>query len=221
MSSIPSVGFDYATLPSDLADDARRIAGRIKGRIKTGYLATGHDLLEMKERLGHGHFGAWLEAEFGLSERMAERYMAAARFDTVNSDIMSDLLPATMHALAAPSVTEKVRTACVERVKGGEQLRPEDIATAVNDARVTAKRTARRIKAGRKHEGAGHDAIAEQEAVERHRLVVEHALAELVGVIVHAIGDDHSRVLALLSKVPSYLVPDALKAALETRAVTS
>jgi hypothetical protein len=39
----------------------------------------GRELLAIKARLGHGHFGPWLAAEFGWSDRQARRFMSAAR----------------------------------------------------------------------------------------------------------------------------------------------
>src|SRR2546430_330934 len=50
------------------------IAGRARDRLKRtagDILAIGADLIRAKELLGHGNFGAWLDAEFGLSRRTA------------------------------------------------------------------------------------------------------------------------------------------------------
>ena len=224
MSNLPAnINFDYDALPRDLADDARKIAGRIRGRIKTGYIATGHDLIEMKERVGHGQFGAWLVAEFGLSERTAERYMAVARFDAANSDIMSDLLPATMHALAAPSLPERARAACIGRVKAGEHLRPKDVAAIASDARHRTKEEETRMKRLPKGKAAREQAMAEQEAASRRReardAAEERARAELVALIVDCLGDAGDKALLLLNRVPRYGLNDTLKTALATRAV--
>ena len=92
MTAVPQPGtFDYGALDPVLAADARIVANRIRGRLTAGYLATGHDLLDMKERLGHGRFGAWLTAEFAMTARTAERYMSAARLHTEEYDTVSDL----------------------------------------------------------------------------------------------------------------------------------
>jgi len=220
MSNLPAiVSFNYDALPNDLADDARKIAGRIRGRLATGYIATGHDLIEMKERLGHGYFGAWLEAEFGLSDRTAERYMAIARFDAANSDIMSILLPATMHALAAPSLPEQVRVACIGRVKAGEHLRPKDVAEIASEARHRAKQEEARIKRLPKGKVAREQAVVEQEAAGKRReardAAEERARAELVALLVKSLGDAGDKALLLLNRLPRYGITDALKAALE------
>lgn len=224
MSNPPaSVSFNYNALPHDLADDARKIAGRIRARIKIDYIATGHDLIEMKERLGHGQFGAWLEAKFGLSDRTAERYMAVARFDAANSDIVSELLPATMHMLAAPSLPEQVRAACIGRVKAGEHLRPKDVAEIASEARHRTKQEEARIKRLPKGKVAREQVMAEQEDAAKRReardAAEERARVELVALIVDSLGDAGDRALLLLNRIPSYNINGTLKAALEMRGV--
>jgi hypothetical protein len=36
-------------------------------------IQAGADLIRAKELLGHGRFGAWLDAEFGMSHRTAQQ----------------------------------------------------------------------------------------------------------------------------------------------------
>jgi hypothetical protein len=45
-----------------------------------GVVEIGARLLDIKARLGHGHFGEWLDAEFAMSQDSAENFMKAARF---------------------------------------------------------------------------------------------------------------------------------------------
>lgn len=57
----------------------------------------GELLLKVKQKLPHGAFGAWLEANVEVSERQAQRYMAAAQgkplpIRHIKSDTVSDLL---------------------------------------------------------------------------------------------------------------------------------
>jgi hypothetical protein len=53
-------------------------------------LLIGTDLIEVKQRLGHGRFIAWVEAECPFSYRTAHRYMAVARL-FLKSDSVADL----------------------------------------------------------------------------------------------------------------------------------
>ena len=73
------VGYDYATLPPDVAKFARRAADDIKSALNDNLIEVGRNLLVVKQKLQHGQFGAWIRAEFGMAERTAQRYMAAAR----------------------------------------------------------------------------------------------------------------------------------------------
>jgi hypothetical protein len=65
----------------------------------------GNRLIHAKEVAGHGHFGKWIEAEFGMSHHMAWSFMNAAKVFS-NSDLNRNLnLPQTaLFMLSAPSV---------------------------------------------------------------------------------------------------------------------
>jgi hypothetical protein len=54
-------------------------------------IAVGNDLLAVKEVLPHGHFGPWLRAEFGWTERAAQHFMTVAQRFGPKSEIISDL----------------------------------------------------------------------------------------------------------------------------------
>jgi hypothetical protein len=96
--------FDYAGLPDTVAAEARRIVDRYRERGQNHILETGRDLIRMKKALGHGAFGAWITAEFNMSERTAHNYMRAAEaFDGDKSAIVALLPPSTVYALAAKS----------------------------------------------------------------------------------------------------------------------
>src|SRR4051812_17891957 len=56
--------FDYTTLDTIVANEARSAVGRIKDRARASIVDTGNDLIVVKEMLGHGRFGLWLTAEF-------------------------------------------------------------------------------------------------------------------------------------------------------------
>lgn len=139
------VGFDYASLPRDVADAARSTAERIRSRLSSSVIETGRDLLTIKERLGHGNFLAWIEAEFGMNERSAQRYMNSAnmlgKYDTV-----SHLPPTTIYALSAKSTPDDVREAVISRLESGETVTPKEINDRIDQAkeeRTRAERLAR------------------------------------------------------------------------------
>lgn len=71
----------------------------------------GELLLKVKQKLPHGAFGGWLEANVTVSERQARRYMAAAQgkplpMRTLKSDtvsVLTDEPPKTLHDYFRPS----------------------------------------------------------------------------------------------------------------------
>ncbi len=101
------VAFNYAKL--QLSEDKIKIlkkaAGRIKSQMYDSVVEIGRNLNKAKKILGHGRLGPWLRAEFGMSERTAQRCMAAARL-AAKSDSVSELPPSALHALSAPSTSE-------------------------------------------------------------------------------------------------------------------
>jgi Protein of unknown function (DUF3102) len=75
--------FDYDALPSGTAPIASVAAQDIKEalrRMKDQAFVIGAALVRIKEALPHGAFSNWLAAEFGWSERTAQRFMAVAIF---------------------------------------------------------------------------------------------------------------------------------------------
>ena len=213
--------FDYSILPVELATDAIQIAARIKARLVGGYIATGYDLIDMKERLGHGRFGVWLAAEFGLSTRTAERYMAAARFDSVNFDTVSDLLPATMQALAAPSLSNEARETCMVRVRAGQRLEPRDVANVAHAARAVAQereREGRKLPRGKKsREQAMADLEAKYRQKDQEQVAAEHRRIALVALIVECLGERRREAFDLMQSLECWFFEDYFKGALSAR----
>jgi flagellar biosynthesis GTPase FlhF len=140
---VATLQFDYAQLDHEVAAEAREAAVRIRTRLKTAYLDTGHDLIRIKERLGHGQFGPWLKAEFDMTERSAENYMNAARWLEGKSEKISDLPAAAIYALASPNTPPDIVNEVVAAVENGTKLRVHDIKTKIRTT-VTERRAAER-----------------------------------------------------------------------------
>lgn len=75
----------------------------------------------MKEKLGHGQFGAWLLAEFEMSDETARKFMLAAKRIGPKFQLSWDLAPSVLYALAAPSTSEEVVTKAGEKAAKGEK----------------------------------------------------------------------------------------------------
>src|SRR5215471_4647736 len=70
--------YDYSGLKPELeAAEARTTVKRIHelgAQQKEAIVAIGRELVGIKRKLGHGHFGDWIKAKFGMSADTAERY---------------------------------------------------------------------------------------------------------------------------------------------------
>ncbi len=100
---------------TELADLADRVRGRLQ-QTALRVIQIGADLTQAKALLGHGNFGPWLDAEFGLGRRSAEQFMAAARRFGAKSEIVAHLPAGAVLELSAPGVPDEL----VERVIAGE-----------------------------------------------------------------------------------------------------
>ena len=100
---------------AELSDIAARVRGRLQ-RSAGDILAIGSELIRAKALLGHGHFGDWLDAEFALSRRSAEQFMAAARRFEGRSEMISHLPAGAVLELSAPSVPDEL----VDQVLSGK-----------------------------------------------------------------------------------------------------
>ena len=144
MKTAPTVvSFDYSRLPAELAEEARAIAARVREKTKSmtvTVLELGRDLTYVKARLGHGAFGAWLEAEFRGGARTAQNYMRA--FDAFGDkcEIVSHLPPTAVYALAAPSVPERTRARVVKRLSAGEPVDAAEVRALVREAKEKLRR---------------------------------------------------------------------------------
>ncbi|MBP0578980.1 DUF3102 domain-containing protein [Labrys sp. LIt4] len=120
----------YNDMAPAVAEAARQAADRIRDRINTAFIETGRDLREQKAALGHGHFLKWIDAEFGMSERTAQRLMSIADMidsNPTNRTDLEQLSQYALRALAAPSTSPDVRAAVIERVSKGERPTAKEI----------------------------------------------------------------------------------------------
>ncbi len=116
------VPFTYADLDPALADRPRSQAERIRQRIEgqtQAMIETGRDLTAVKDNMAHGTFLAWVEAECGISPRLAQMYMRAAEWSDENAKSISLLPPTVVLKLSSKSVPDGVRQDIVKRFEAG------------------------------------------------------------------------------------------------------
>lgn len=116
-----------AANPADeqfLRDAAARIKARIN-RTVMDIIDIGRELIDVKERIGHGNFLPWIDREFGMTDRTAQNFMnVASRFQ---SETVSDLTPSVLYELAAPSTPDEVCAEIVQRGRAGERVTRDDV----------------------------------------------------------------------------------------------
>lgn len=118
--------YDYSGLPANVAKQARSAADRIKKRLRrtvTDIIQTGRDLIAVKERLSHGEFGAWLEAEFEWKQRTADNFIAVAiKFANFANLDSLPIRQSALYLLAQPSVPDEARDEALAKAENGEPI---------------------------------------------------------------------------------------------------
>ena len=117
--------FEYHRLDNETRIIVEQRTDEIKTLLKRtaqDIVDIGQKLTDVKDRLGHGHFGTWLAAEFRWTARTAQRFIRVA--DTFKSDNLSDLeiAPSALYMLAAPSTPAGARQEAIVRAKAGEPI---------------------------------------------------------------------------------------------------
>jgi len=143
------VGFDYELVDPETAEKLRRTAERFH-RLSRSILDMGRELRDRREDCfsggqgkNAGLWGAWLDGEFGLDRRTALRYVAASELVDGGPDILSNLRPSCIYALAAadmPAAVDEV----AERLERGDELRGKEVREII-DAR---KKKAAQLRKG-------------------------------------------------------------------------
>ena len=117
--------FDYAGLDPETRIVVQQKTGEIKDRIKRtaqDIMEIGERLIDIKGKLGHGRFMAWLEAEFHWSVQTADNLMSVAKAFKITNFVNLDIAPSALYALSVPSVTEEARKEAIDRAANGHHV---------------------------------------------------------------------------------------------------
>lgn len=162
---IVEAGFDYSTLDTDVRDMVRDVTVQLRLRLTRtvdDIIAIGRNLSEVKDVLDHGQFTRWLESEFSLTDRTAQRFMTIhERFRTKPTRV-SDLSFRAIAELAAPSTPDEIVEDVTERAAKGEKFTAADIKKLKADLKEQKNKT--REAATRRDAFLGQLKTAEQEA---------------------------------------------------------
>jgi hypothetical protein len=139
---------DIADLAAIDANDRGWLAGHARairtlaGNIKSECWEIGRRLTDCKARVGHGNWYAWIDREFGWSEKTAENFMNIYKMGS-NPKTFSDLpIPlSALYLLARPSTMKGARLEIIERAEAGEVIKVADVKQAIAARKQPAKRT--------------------------------------------------------------------------------
>lgn len=193
-----------------LQAEALALVNACAERIRTAYqgetrrvLGIGQDLKAAKTHLRHGQFGRWLRAEFGWSERTAQRYMQAARVFGEKPDTVSDLAPGAVYALSAESTPAAVRTAVLERVEAGAPPDACEIQAEVARARNAERAQRAEMRVVRDLAQPLPAVVAQRKATLARRAA---------GFILARLGDERRILARLIEGVDPAALVEALRA---------
>lgn len=155
----PPDGFDYALVAMPDRTAMQLAADRIRDRlasIRGSFLAIGDELLGVKDRLPHGAFLAWCEAELGIAPRTAQNYMRAADLMRAMPEparaTVSLLPPTTLYRLAG--APREIVAEVVQAAEAGALPPPDALNERIADAAREAREVARVQRTGRTPEDA-------------------------------------------------------------------
>jgi hypothetical protein len=187
--------FDYSTLPTDVAGPLREQAARIRERVKNTTIAIieiGRDLLAVKQqKLQHGQFCTWVEAECQFTIRTAANYMRAAEFAGGKLETVSNLSPAIIYRLAGKSSPPEIVTEVISRIESGASISEEEIKAKLSAA-ASQKRDAklRELKASRHSKAARQERERRQQEYEQQQQRERKHLEQVVSDWIKQVGEN-------------------------------
>jgi hypothetical protein len=151
----PQATFDYTALDGETRAFVQQKAEETHTYLKRtaeDIVQVGQNLLAVKQRIGHGHFMAWLQAEFGMSYhtalnciRVAERFGGKVRTvltlpskvlyllaqpstsETIIQQVENGVLPPNLEAIRAAREAERLAKAEVEQERRTASLWQEEL----------------------------------------------------------------------------------------------
>lgn len=116
--------FDYSALDTSTRIFVEERTTEIKSLIKRSaqdIIEIGGKLTEVKERLGHGRFGAWLAAEFEWTQQTAVTFMRVhGKFKNFLN--LEGFAPSALYLFASPSTPEEAVQEAIDRAQDGERI---------------------------------------------------------------------------------------------------
>jgi len=116
--------FDYTNLDLEISQFVQQRTGEIRALMKRtaqDIIEIGQKLIGVKQKLGHGRFLDWIEAEFEWSYPTAARFIQVANAFSKGYQI-DKFAPSALYLLAAPSTPETAREEAIALAEAGEHI---------------------------------------------------------------------------------------------------
>ncbi|WP_167315907.1 DUF3102 domain-containing protein [Brucella microti] len=170
------VHFSYAALSRDDEVSAKEDAAIIKAHMKSAaesIIAVGLALKRQKERLPHGMFLPWIEAEFRMTDRTALNFIRVAEHYNGKSETISDLNATALYELAAPSTPQSVREQVEELIVDGQKVTVADVKRLKTEAKAAEELASARAELESLQKQADNKDTANAGEIHRLQLKIE------------------------------------------------
>jgi Protein of unknown function (DUF3102) len=115
--------FDYSLLTSVDIHHLRQASNRARSllaAVTPGAIEIGDIIIDAKDKIPHGQFGAWCSEALGIDRRRAQIYTNLAKLAKTHGRELVEKLPlVAAHHVAARSTPEKVVAEVMDRVAAG------------------------------------------------------------------------------------------------------
>ncbi|MDB9529347.1 DUF3102 domain-containing protein [Oscillatoria sp. CS-180] len=136
--------FDYGSLQPDHRLVIQQHTGEIRKRLRRSaqdVWEIGQRLADVRSRLKHGQFLTWLKTEFGWSQRTAYNFINV--YETFGDRFAKlakvDIATSVLYQLAAPSVSEELRTQVLDAAEAGERITHQAVKSAIKQSKAAKK----------------------------------------------------------------------------------
>ena len=132
-------GFDYGALVVEQRIVVQQRAGEIRERLRRtaqDIWEVGQKLSDVRSRLKHGQFEAWLNVEFGWSRRTAYNFINVYEaFPECANFTQVDIAASALYLLAALSTPQAIRNEFMQRAGQGEKVTHSNLRKALQAAK--------------------------------------------------------------------------------------
>ena len=102
-------GFNYESLPSDVANEARKIASELRKAADNYHYRAGQQLTAIRPKFEHGQWEVWVGLEVGFSPQVSRNYM---RYYGFAQEFDIDIARLFRQALSIGSPAHPTRSSC-------------------------------------------------------------------------------------------------------------